>query len=104
MKEDALMNPLERAIHILEVALNDITAALDEEDISSALAVVDTLENQLDPVGNVVIQLENRVMSLSRIPVELREMLDDGRIDDAALLMEDLAAAVENKDLKAPKA
>ena len=98
------MNILERAVHILEIALGDITAALDDEDIGAAVSVVDTLESQLDPVGEVVLQLENRVMSLSRIPTELREMLDDGRIDDAAMLMEEISAALEARDLKSTKA
>lgn len=98
------MNILERAVHILEIALGDITAALDDEDIGAAISVVDNLESSLDPVGDVILQLENRVMSLSRIPTELREMLDDGRIDDAAMLMEEISAALEARDLKLKKA
>lgn len=92
------MNVLEKATHELNHAIRHCLEALNDDRPNDAITELQKAKQYVDEVGSVVLELEKRATSLSRIIPEVTQLIQESKYQEARTYMDEVMEALQGKD------
>ncbi|OYT31286.1 hypothetical protein DRJ22_02170 [Candidatus Woesearchaeota archaeon] len=86
-----MLNILEKAVHALKKAAQDLEPAVNAEDKTRIKNIARELEQAMEQVDKVVMRINDRTsMSLGEIPKHIEELAESGKFEELRKFLHDL--------------
>ncbi len=86
-----MLNILEKAVHALKKAVQELEPAVDSQDKTKIKEIVRSLEEPMSEVDKVVMRINDRTsMSLGAIPKHIEELAENGNFEELRKFLHDL--------------
>lgn len=87
-----MLNILEKAVHALKKAVQELEPAAESQDKTKIREIVRDLEEPISKVDKVVMRINDRTsMSLGEIPKHIADLTEGGKFEELRKFLHDLA-------------